>query len=205
MSSLITVVRNSAYLQEPFPGMPAYPSFKEFLEAIQSVNPPGKWKILVVDDFSQKLLGSVLKQFDILEENVTCMFVRTDHLLGPSISPCSVVESITNDREPQPGFEAVYLLMPTGQNVDRVIKDFSNTNRQYAAGHLFFIEGIMVIPINLLRQTDVNTQGLDEPLFQRLFTSPAEPFLKGLRELFLHFWGASCPKPACVVITTCTY
>lgn len=135
MSSLITVVRN------------------KFLEAIQSVNPPGKWKILVVDDFSQKLLGSVLKQFDILEENVT------------------LVESITNDREPQPGFEAVYLLMPTGQNVDRVIKDFSNTNRQYAAGHLFFIEG------------------LDEPLFQRLFTSPAEPFLKGLRELFLHFWA----------------
>jgi hypothetical protein len=43
----------------------------EFLEAIRSVNPPGKWKILVVDEHAQKLLGSVLKQFDILEENVT--------------------------------------------------------------------------------------------------------------------------------------
>lgn len=43
----------------------------EFLEAIRSVNPPMKWKILVVDDHSQKLLGAVLKQFDILEENVT--------------------------------------------------------------------------------------------------------------------------------------
>lgn len=47
----------------------------EFLDVIRSVNPPGKWKILVVDEYSQKLLGSVLKQFDILEENVTRMFV----------------------------------------------------------------------------------------------------------------------------------
>ncbi len=41
------------------------------------MNPPGRWKILVVDEFAQKLLGSVLKQFDILEENVTrmCCFV----------------------------------------------------------------------------------------------------------------------------------
>ena len=44
-----------------------------FLQAIRSVNPQGRWKILVVDDHSQKLLGSVLKQFDILEENVTRM------------------------------------------------------------------------------------------------------------------------------------
>jgi len=106
-----------------------------------------------VDEFSQKLLGSVLKQFDVLEENVT------------------LIELITNNREPQPAFEAVYLLMPTSHNVDRIIKDFSNGAQQYAAGHVFFIEG------------------LDEPLFERLITSAAEPFLKGLRELFLNFWA----------------
>ena len=39
------------------------------------MQPPTRWKILVVDPHSQKLLGSVLKQFDILEENVT----RTSH------------------------------------------------------------------------------------------------------------------------------
>lgn len=43
----------------------------EFLNAIRSVNPPQKWKILVVDEHSQALLNHVLKQFDILEENVT--------------------------------------------------------------------------------------------------------------------------------------
>lgn len=176
------------------PGEATHPSL-EFLEAIRSVNPPGKWKILVVDEFSQKLLGSVLKQFDILEENVTCMFVFVDQCLAPYISPCSVIELITNNREPQPAFEAVYLLMPTSHNVDRIIKDFSNGTQQYAAGHLFFIEGIKAILDIFCRGTDVDTLGLDEPLFERLFTSAAEPFLKGLRELFLNFWGAFILDP----------
>ncbi|KAI9464216.1 Sec1-like protein [Boletus coccyginus] len=123
-----------------------------FLQAIRSVNPQGRWKILVVDDYSQKLLRSVLKQFDILEENVT------------------LIESISNYREPQQ-FEAVYILMPTTQNVERIIKDFSNDRQQYLGAHLFFIEG------------------LSEPLFQRLTSSPAEPFLRGLQELFLNFWA----------------
>ena len=56
----------------------------EFLEALRSVNPPGRWKILVVDDHSQRLLGAVLKQFDILEENVTCM-TKFDTQGGPSL------------------------------------------------------------------------------------------------------------------------
>ncbi|KAJ7464621.1 Sec1-like snare protein [Mycena latifolia] len=135
MASLITTVRS------------------KFLDAIRSVNPAGKWKILVVDEHSQKLLGSVLKQFDILEENVT------------------LIESITNYRDPQPEFEALYLLMPTSQNVERVIKDFTNT-RQYAAAHMFFIDG------------------LEERLFERLASSAAEPYLRAVKELFVNFWAS---------------
>lgn len=55
----------------------------------------------------------------------------------------AVIESISNYREPQQ-FEAVYILMPTTQNVERVIKDFSNDQQQYLAAHLFFIEGASV-------------------------------------------------------------
>lgn len=97
-----------------------------------------------MDEFSQKLLGSVLKQFDILEENVTCMFSPLITCLSDS-SQRVVIESITSNRDPQPEFEAIYLLMPTSQNVDRVIKDFSNGFRQYAAAHLFFIEGVRIM------------------------------------------------------------
>ncbi|KAF8817446.1 Sec1-like snare protein [Phlegmacium glaucopus] len=131
MTSLITIVRN------------------KFLEVLRSVNPPGRWKILVVDDHSQRLLGAVLKQFDILEENVT------------------LIESITSKRDPQPEFEALYLLMPTTQNVDRIIRDFTD-HKQYAAAHLFF------------------TEGLSEHLFEKLTASPAEPHLRGLKELFIN-------------------
>lgn len=60
---------------------------------------------------------------------------RTGYLSGTV-----VIESISKYRDPQPEFEAVYLLMPTTQNVERIIKDFSSTP-QYAAAHLFFIEG----------------------------------------------------------------
>ncbi|THH29778.1 hypothetical protein EUX98_g4412 [Antrodiella citrinella] len=124
----------------------------QFLEAIRSVNPPGRWKILVVDEHSQTLLSAVLKQFDILEENVT------------------LIESITTNREPQPQFEAVYMLMGTTQNVDRVIRDFFNGRQQYAGAHLFFIDG------------------LSEQLFDKIAASPAEPFLKGLKDMFVNFW-----------------
>lgn len=54
----------------------------------------------------------------------------------------TVIESITSYREPQQQFEAVYILMPTTQNVDRVIRDFSGGKQQYAAAHLFFVDGM---------------------------------------------------------------
>lgn len=105
-----------------------------------------------MDEHAQKLLGSVLKQFDILEENVT------------------LIESITGYREQQQ-FEAVYMLMPTTQNIDRIIRDFSDGRQQYLGAHLFFLDA------------------LPEPLFQRLTSSPAEPHLKGLKEIFVNFWA----------------
>ena len=55
-----------------------------------------------------------------------------------------VIEAITNYRDEQPSMEAIYLLMPTSQNIDRIIRDFSNGRRQYAGVHLFFIDGAYV-------------------------------------------------------------
>lgn len=55
-----------------------------------------------------------------------------------------MIESITNNREAQPEIEAIYLLMPTSQNADRIIKDFTG-KRQYAKAHLFFVDGMCSI------------------------------------------------------------
>jgi syntaxin-binding protein 1 len=89
----------------------------------------------VVDEHSQRLLNTVLKQFDILQENVT------------------LIDSISNARDPQPQFEAIYLIMPTSKNIDLLIRDFSNGNQQYAAAHLFFVDGPSILP--LLRQPEL--------------------------------------------------
>jgi hypothetical protein len=40
--------------------------------------------------------------------------------------------------------DAIYLLTPTAQNVDRVIADFTLGRRTYKAAHLYFIDGTLV-------------------------------------------------------------
>jgi len=68
-----------------------------------------------------------------------CFPFATNRFL-PLLNSKPVIESISSNRDPQPEFEAMYLLMPTTHNVNRIIKDFTN-HKQYAAAHLFFIEG----------------------------------------------------------------
>ena len=34
------------------------------------------------------------------------------------------------------------MVMPTNQNVDRIIRDFANGRQQYAGAWLFFIDGV---------------------------------------------------------------
>jgi hypothetical protein len=68
-------------------------------------------------------------------------FPDSRHLLSYIVIILKVIESITNNREAQPGFDAVYMLMPTSANVDRIIRDFSGGRQQYAGAHLFFIDG----------------------------------------------------------------
>lgn len=85
------------------------------------------------------------------------------HLIVPP-----VIESINTHRTEQ-SLEAMYLLMPTSQNIDRIIADFSDGRRRYAGAHLFFIDG------------------LPEPLLNHLVSSPAEPHLRALQDLYVNF------------------
>lgn len=126
-----------------------------YFSAIRSVQPASRWKILVVDGYTKTLLNSVLKMYDVLQQNV------------------STVENIEMQRQPQTSFEAAYLLCPTSQNVDRVIRDLAPEDgrpAQYAAGHIFFIDS------------------LSNSLLQKLTSSPAEPKLRQLIELYTNFW-----------------
>ncbi|SPO29474.1 related to syntaxin binding protein 1 [Ustilago trichophora] len=126
-----------------------------YLHTIRSVQPPSRWKVLVVDSFTKELLNSVLKMYDILQENV------------------AQVDNIELSRASQPTLEACYLLTPTSHNVDRIIRDLApEAGRQptYAAGHIFFVDA------------------LSDALVHKLTSSPAEPKLRQLIELYTNFW-----------------
>ncbi|RSH93131.1 vacuolar sorting protein VPS33/slp1 [Saitozyma podzolica] len=125
-----------------------------FNSALQSI-PPGQWKILITDDHSRKLLDAVYKEFDVLQQNVTCeWYHRAPHV----------------PRQPM-SVDAIYLLTPTAQNVDRVIADFTLGRRTYKAAHLYFIDGI------------------DDVLAQKLTNALPGDVLKAFTELYCNFWA----------------
>ncbi|SCV68091.1 BQ2448_212 [Microbotryum intermedium] len=146
---------------------------QRYLEMLRSV--PSRWKILIVDEYTRPMLNSVLSTYDILEEGV------------------QQVDVITAPRSPQPRLAAIYLVMPTDQNVDLIVRDFaphsspnSNSARRsskkrepahgsgqvepprYASAYLQFLEGI------------------DDRLVGRLTSELPHTYLLALKELYLN-------------------
>ena len=88
---------------------------------IKAVQPAGKWKLLVVDSRSARLLSSICKTHEVLEENVT------------------VIEDMAQKRQAFPNYEVIYFVTPSAKNVDRIIADFAPDKQLYLAAHIFFI------------------------------------------------------------------
>lgn len=122
-----------------------------FTSAIQSI-PAGTWKILITDEHSHALLTTVYKQFDILQQHVTS------------------IEPLHSTRQPMT-VDAIYLLTPTLQNVDRIIADFANGTRTYKSAHVYFIDGI------------------DDQLAQRLTDGMPQGILQAFVELYCNIWA----------------
>ncbi|GAA5891833.1 hypothetical protein JCM8208_002906 [Rhodotorula glutinis] len=140
---------------------------QRYLDTIRAV--PARWKVLIVDQHTQHMLQSVLSTYDVLEEGI------------------QQVDLITSHRQPQPRLAAVYLLMPTTQNVDLVLRDHNPTPPpapgksskkqppgpqeppRYAAAYVNFMEGI------------------NDALVGRLTDSLPEEYLQGLKELYINF------------------
>ncbi|PVV03092.1 hypothetical protein BB560_002450 [Smittium megazygosporum] len=131
--------------------------FATILNSIREVVSKEKWKIVVVDKHSLRLISSVLGLYDILEENV------------------SLVEIITKSRQPYTDKDAIYFLVPTKESVSRFIDDFTkkgpgwNKGAMYACAHLYF------------------TGSLDEALFSRLASSKASKYIKCIKEIYIQF------------------
>lgn len=91
------------------------------LSIISSVHPAqSKWKILVTDPKSIKIINSICKLQEVLDCNVT------------------LIEDISRRRQAYSNKEAVYILSTYPQSVDALINDFSG-KKMYAGAHIFFI------------------------------------------------------------------
>ncbi|XP_045147953.1 syntaxin-binding protein 3 [Echinops telfairi] len=83
----------------------------------------GEWKIMLLDEFTTKLLASCCKMTDLLAEGIT------------------VVENVYKNREPVRQMKALYFITPTSKSVDCFLRDFSSkSENKYKAAYLYFTD-----------------------------------------------------------------
>ncbi|KAM0793647.1 hypothetical protein ACM66B_001078 [Microbotryomycetes sp. NB124-2] len=149
---------------------------------------PARWKVLVVDQYTQRMLNSVLTTYDILDQGV------------------QQVDLITSARHAQPRLAAIYLLMPTSHNIELVLKDFagdaaSNTNTSPSSGagsslsRLSHKKKDSTPPAASSSQTGPRyasaflhfVDGIDDRLVERLTSTLPDHYLQALKELYTNF------------------
>lgn len=96
------------------------------------------------------------------------------------------------------GVDAIYLLTPTSQNVDRIIADFSG-RRTYNSAHLYFIDGMSLLAIlgfqllhplypSLSCSRILLNIGIDDRLAGKLTQNMPPDVLKAFVELYCNVW-----------------
>ena len=114
----------------------------EILTEVRGVRPapPLNVKALVVDPYTEALLFAACEMNDVLDAGVARKFrLSRSPICTEELGPPQEVLDVTRVDGPQ-GMEAMYLLTPTSQNVERIIEHYQ-APRKFKRAHLFFTEG----------------------------------------------------------------
>eukprot|EP01129_Flabellula_baltica_P015485 TRINITY_DN7909_c0_g1_i1.p1 TRINITY_DN7909_c0_g1~~TRINITY_DN7909_c0_g1_i1.p1 ORF type:complete len:573 (-),score=107.89 TRINITY_DN7909_c0_g1_i1:26-1744(-) len=111
---------------------------KQFLlqDIIGQIEAEWGFMMMILDDFTINLLNSNVQMIDLTSAGV------------------SDVVNISCEREPFPFMEAIYLLQPTKESVDRFISDFKETPK-YKHAHVFFVDDISSTYVRKIAQAKV--------------------------------------------------
>ncbi|MCJ1472272.1 vacuolar sorting protein VPS33/slp1 [Lambiella insularis] len=112
-------------------GTSAINALREIILEIVRYTAQGQWKILILDEASKRLVDSVVKQDDILQEKVTN------------------IEQIESKRDMKQDLDVIYLLSPEPHIVECLMVDFER--RKYRRAHLVWTA---FLPLELRQRID---------------------------------------------------
>ncbi|KAF9166128.1 vacuolar sorting protein VPS33/slp1 [Actinomortierella ambigua] len=122
------------------------------LDSIDAVQPPERYKIVVLDGKTERIVQSACKELDIMDRNVT------------------LLENMEKPRQAYPSLEAVYILTPCIDSINRLIDDYPAQGQpKYKAAHVLF------------------SGPLGDRLFGKLRQSGISNYIQTLKELYIDF------------------
>ena len=80
---------------------------------------------MVIDDAALRVVSALVGMYDVMEHRVT------------------LIELLSKDRQPLPEMEVIYLVTPTLETINMIMKDFADPKRpRYGDVHLFFLSKV---------------------------------------------------------------
>ncbi|CAD5234992.1 unnamed protein product [Bursaphelenchus xylophilus] len=121
-------------------------------DVIKPLHKPGggAWNVLIVDKLGMRMLSACCKMHDVMAEGIT------------------IVEDLNKRREPLPALDAIYLISPTKDSIEKFLQDFSG-RVQYKRAHLFL------------------TESCPDNLFTMVSRSQAAKYLQNFKEINVAF------------------